>query len=69
MENLSIGLCSECDRGYRYNGNTKMYFCICGWSMSKKEFDDLMSVRESQSNEYHIPDYDENLSELNNLKL
>lgn len=69
MENLAIGLCSECSKVFRYDTKNKKYFCSCGWSMTKEEFQYLMSVREKNRWDYHTAEYEENLSELNNLKL
>jgi hypothetical protein len=65
MENLEKGLCPECDN-FIYINRGK-YICACGWKISKAEYTYLMKMKEKQNDEYYIPDYEENLQELNFL--
>jgi hypothetical protein len=69
MENLMNGLCPECNSSIYFDKTNNIYSCSCGWKMTKEDLDFLIMVKQEQENEYKVNEVDENLSELNNLRL
>lgn len=47
----------------------KFIQCHCGFTITEEEFNiRLLNISKKESKEYFIPDYEQNLSNLNNLK-